>query len=174
MIADNTNVTAEDQAFVQEQFLPAIEDLTQRFVTKATSVAESEGWLPDHAKAAAALGTAPFLEALLSDVPPADAVESAITRGKQLALGEMFKTEIEGGADRHAAFRAILGLQLENGVRAGEASGEVPAAWMDAALAEVDAAAAADRTPEDQVMAGLRSIMAAALDNAAAALRAEH
>ena len=71
MIEENTGVTPEDQAFVQEQFLPAVEDVTQRFIEKATSVAAREGWLPEHAQALALLGTAPFLEALLSDVPPA-------------------------------------------------------------------------------------------------------
>ena len=172
MIEENTGVKPEDQAFVQEQFLPAVEDVTQRFIEKATSVAAREGWLPEHAQALALLGTAPFLEALLSDVPPAEAVDEAIERGRQLVLGELFKSEIEAGADRHAAFRTILGLQKENAVRAGEGTFEVPEAWMDAALAEVDAAAAAGRSPEDQVMAGLRNIAATALTDAAETLRA--
>ena len=174
MIADNTTVKPEDQAFVQDQFLPAIEDITQRFIVKAASVAESEGWLPVHAQALAALATAPFLEALLSDVPAAEAVDSAIKRGRQLVLGELFQSEIADGNDRDAAFRALLGLQMENAGRIGEAVSAVPEAWVEAALAEVGATAAEGRSPEDQVMAGLRSIMAAALDHAAAALRAEH
>ena len=89
-------------------------------------------------------------------------------------LGELFQSEIADGNDRDAAFRALLGLQMENAGRIGEAVSAVPEAWVEAALAEVGATAAEGRSPEDQVMAGLRSIMAAALDNAAAALRAEH
>ncbi len=173
MVAESTKVRPEDEAFVQEEVLPAIEDVTQRFIEKAASVAQSEGWRPDLAQALAVLASAPFLERLLSDVPPAEAVESAITQGKQRMLGELFKSELDGGADPHTAFRRILDVQNENAERAGEAIGEIPEAWMNEALAEVDAVAAAARSPEDQVMAGLRSIAAAALTDAAEQLRAQ-
>jgi len=166
MVAENTDVKPEDQALVQERLLPAIEDVTRRFIEKAASVAEGEGWRLEHAQALAMLGSAPFLEGLLNDVPPSEAVASAIKRGRQMVLGELFKSEIEGGVDRHSAFRNILDLQRRMPSARAKRSAKVPEAWMNEALAQVDVAAAAERSPEDQVMAGMRSIAAAALTDA--------
>jgi len=168
---NETDISREDEAFLKQEFLPAVEDLTDRFVKKATEVAQSEGWRPDLAEAIAVLGTAPFLEGLLSDVPPEEAVETGMRQGKHRMLGELFKAEIDNGVDLHTAFRRILDLQAENAERIGETPTQLPEAWVTTALAELDAAAAANQSPEEQVMAGLRSIAVTSLGDAIDVIR---
>ncbi len=158
-----SGLSAENEAFLKNELLPTVEALTKRFVDKASAVALSQGWRPEHAEAAAGLGVAPFLERLFKGEDPQEAVDQGIALGKKQALGEMFKTELEEGHDRHAAFRAVLSLQEDNARRLGEAPADVPEEWIAAALVEVDAAATDNQPLEDQVSAGLVTIAACAL-----------
>ncbi len=155
--------TPENEAFFQNEFLPAVESITKRFVRTATAASLDQGWRPDHAEAAAALGVAPFLERLLNGIDPQDAIDEGIALGRKQALGEMFRTELAEGHSRHMAFRTILDLQKESAGRLGEEPVEFPEEWMAAALAEVDAASANGQPPEDQVAAGLVALGACAV-----------
>lgn len=157
------NLTPENEAFFQDEFVPAVEGIAERFVRTATAASVDQGWRADHAEAAAALGVAPFLERLLNGSDPQDAVEAGIALGRKQALGAMFSTELAEGRSRHEAFRAILELQRENAGSRGEEPVEFPEDWMTAALAEVDAAAANGQPSEDQVAAGLSALAACAV-----------
>jgi hypothetical protein len=155
-------LSAEDKAFAERELLPTVEDLTRRFIDKATAVAVGQGWRPDHAEAAAAFGAATFLEQLSNGSDPQEAVDQGIALGKKRALGEMFETELDEGRDRHDAFRAVLDLQKEISTRLGEEVVDIPEEWSAEALKAVDAAAADGQPAEDQVMAGLIAVGACA------------
>lgn len=169
--ANNGRPTPEDEAFLKDEFVPVLEDLTQRFVQKAAESAAADGWRPDLAEAAAALGSATFIEDLLSGKKPDEAVDHGIKQGQRQLLGEMYKSCLEEGQDRHAAFRAILAFQMENAERAGQAVDAFPEAWVSDALTAVDAAAGENRPPEEQVVEGLRAFGLASLGAAMDELR---
>jgi hypothetical protein len=157
---------AANQAAVQDGLVSLVEDLSRRFIARAIADSIAQGWSLPHAEAAGALGTALFLELLFKGAEPEVAVSRGIGEGRKLALGEMFKTELKHGRDRHTAFLNILGLHEDFARRLGREPQNVPDDWIAMALAVVDEMAAIDEPPEDQVNAGLMAIAREALQQA--------
>ncbi|MBV8192545.1 MAG: hypothetical protein JO339_35325 [Alphaproteobacteria bacterium] len=165
MMASNPSDPVRDAAIadeIREHLVPEFVELSAEFVNLAAHKLADDGWQPAQSAAIVERALPDFLDRVLGEEAGGEAIDRAIGHGRRELFADIFDEELQEGSDRRTAFLLLAAIDRENAERVGSPETNYPGAWVDAAVAAVEAAAARGESSRDQIAEGFSALARAA------------
>lgn len=149
-------------ARAEREIPPAVAELLQAADEQILARAKAEGWSVSQAEWIARLAHDPLIRAVADDRPGMEALEEAYGIARRKLAEGYFTHALAEGKSRYAAFLTVIDLERQVAERRGAAAPDYPDPVLLAACRAVEAAAAEEATPEEQIATGYAAIRQAA------------